>query len=159
MVVQAGIPYQMAKLVNSTNFAAAAWVTYDATVPVSLGSTDGWYDVWIGLKGYALNSVQTWQGYRIMRDTVAPTVYITSPLPGTVTISRPVLQLQGYTLEPLASLSYDLANAADTVTGLPGYIMDQWFDTNSLAFTTNRFGCRTKSLSPLVYRVFVLEYV
>ena len=57
------------------------------------------------------------------------------------TVSRPVLQLQGYSEEPLAGITYDLANAAGTVTGLEGYLTDQWFDTNSLAFTTNWFEC------------------
>jgi hypothetical protein len=139
VVTQAGIPYQMAALTNSTNFASAAWVPYNPTLPVSLGSTDGRYNVWIGLKGYAANSVETWQGYDILRDTVPPAIHITNPV--VTTVSRPVLQLQGYSEEPLAGITYDLANAAGTVTGLEGYLMDQWFDTNSLAFTTNWFEC------------------
>jgi hypothetical protein len=139
VVVQAGVAYQMAVLTNSTNFATANWVTYSPTVPVSLGPANGWYDVWIGLKGDAPTSVQTWQGYRVMLDTAAPAIYITSPLGSTV--SRPVLQLQGYSPEPLASISYDVANSAGTFTGLEGYVVGQWFDTNSLAFTTNWFEC------------------
>jgi hypothetical protein len=139
VVVQAGVAYQMAVLVNSTNFTTANWVTYSPTVPVSLGPANGWYDVWIGLKGDAPTSVQTWQGYRVMRDTATPTIYITSPLGSTV--SRPVLQVQGYSTEPLASISYDIANSAGNFTGLEGYVVRQWFDTNSLAFTTNWFEC------------------
>lgn len=139
VLVQGGIPYQIAVLVNSTNFAAAGWNPYNATVPVSLGPTDGWYDVWIGLKGYALTSVQTWHGFRVMRDTAAPAVYITSPVGNT--LSRPGLQLEGYSPEPLGSISYDLANVAGTVTGLEGYVTGQSFDTNSLSFTTNWFEC------------------
>ena len=56
-------------------------------------------------------------------------------------MSRPVLQLQGYSLEPLAGVRYDVANAAGAVTGLEGYVTRQWFDTNLLAFTTNWFEC------------------
>jgi hypothetical protein len=141
VVVQRGIPNQMAVLVDSTNFTTANWTAYSPTVPVPLGSTDGRHDVWIGLKGWAADSVQTWRGFRLTRDTTAPTNYITTPAPGTDTLSRPVLQLQGYSLEPLAAVRYDLANAAGSVTGLEGYVTRQWFDTNLLAFTTNWFEC------------------
>jgi hypothetical protein len=74
-----------------------------------------------------------------MRDTAAPAVYITSPVGNT--LSRPELQLEGYSPEPLGSISYDLANVAGTVTGLEGYVTGQSFDTNSLSFTTNWFEC------------------
>ncbi|HQL80390.1 MAG TPA: hypothetical protein PLU91_19490 [Verrucomicrobiota bacterium] len=52
-----------------------------------------------------------------------------------------MLQLQGYSTEPLASVRYDLANDAGTLTNLEGYVTGQWFATNLLAFTTNWFEC------------------
>ncbi|HVM50575.1 MAG TPA: LamG-like jellyroll fold domain-containing protein, partial [Candidatus Acidoferrum sp.] len=137
--VVAGHPAQMAVLVDNTNLDLAAWVPYTPSVSVPLGSLEGPHAVWIGLKGFASASVQTWEGFRLVRDTTPPVIVITSPLASTVT--RPVLQLQGYSLEPLSSLSYDLANDAGTVSNLEGYLERQCFDTNLLDFTTNWFEC------------------
>ena len=139
ITVLKGVPVQMAVLVDNTNFVLANWTGYSPTVPVDLGSVEGPHAVWIGLKGRATDSVTTWEGFQLTRDTAAPTIFITSP--STPTVSRPVLQLQGYSLEPLASVRYDVANDAGTLTSLEGYITRQWFDTNLLAFTTNWFEC------------------
>ena len=131
----------MAVLVDSTNFALAGWVPYSPTVPVS-----SWFHRWAApsvdwpQRG-AATSVATWKGFRLTRDTTAPTIYITSPPPGTATFSQPVLQLQGYSLEPLASLRYDVANDAGTLTNCEGYVTRQWFDTNLFDVTTNWFEC------------------
>jgi len=139
LTVLGGVPSQVAVLRDSTNFAAATWTAYSPTVPVDLGSSEGPHDVWIGLKGRASASRATWVGFRLLRDTAAPAVFITSP--SNSTVSQPVLQLQGYSTEPLASVRYDLANDAGTLTNLEGYVTGQWFATNLLAFTTNWFEC------------------
>ena len=135
-----GVPAQVGVLVDSgTNFALATWTSYSPTVSVTLGSTEGRHDVWLALKGMAPNSEATWEGFRLTRDTTAPAIFITSPL--ATTLSQPLLQLQGFSLEPLTSVRYDVTNAAGTLTGLEGYTTRQWFDTNLLAFTTNWFEC------------------
>ena len=64
---------------------------------------------------------------------------ITNPV-GTTT-SRPILQLQGYSPEPLLSLRYDVTNAAGSLTNAEGYVTLQWFDTNLFELTTNWFEC------------------
>src|ERR1019366_6951516 len=108
-----GVPAQFAVLRDSTNFAFATWNSYNPTVPVDLGSIEGRHDVWIGLKGRADTSVATWEGFRLTRDTTAPAIFITSPL--ATNLSQPLLQLQGYCPEPLASLRYDVANDSGTL--------------------------------------------
>jgi hypothetical protein len=54
----AGSPYYVAVSVDHTNYASgASWQVFTGTnVTVNLGSTQGWHDVWIGLRGYADNS-------------------------------------------------------------------------------------------------------
>jgi hypothetical protein len=139
ITVLKGVPAQVAVLRDSTNFASAAWTPYSPTVPVDLGSTEGRHDVWIGLKGWATDSATTWEGFRLTRDTTPPAVVITDPIPGT--ISRPVIQLQGFAPEPISGISLDLANDAGILTNLEGYVIRQWFDTNRLEFSTNWFEC------------------
>jgi hypothetical protein len=134
-----GVPAKFAVLRDSTNFSLATWTSYTPAVAVNLGSTEGRHDVWIGLKGRADTSVATWEGFRLTRDTNPPLVFITSPL--ATNLSQPLLQLQGYSPEPLVSLRYDVANDAGTITNLEGFVTRQWFDTNLLELTTNWFEC------------------
>jgi hypothetical protein len=47
----AGAPAYIAVLVNDTNYAAACWQPFIGTnLTVQLGSTNGVYEVWVGLK-------------------------------------------------------------------------------------------------------------
>ena len=50
-----------------------------------------------------------------------------------------MIQLQGYACEPLSSLTYDVSNADGVLTNQTGYVTDEFWDTNFLAFTTNFF--------------------
>ena len=134
-----GVPDQMAVLLDSTNFASATWVAYNSNFSVSVGSTDGPHDVWIGLKGRADTSEATWGDWPLTRDTVAPLIVITNP--AVTTVSQPFLQLQGYSPEPLSGLRYDLTNAAGSLTNEQGFVSQQWFDTNLFELTTNWFEC------------------
>src|SRR5664280_1470091 len=144
--ITAGVPSSLAVLVNSTNFSGAAWTGYSSSnVVVSLGSTDGDYNVWVGLRGRVTNSQQLWQGVTFTLDRVSPTVVITNP--ALTTVSKPVIQLQGYVSEPLASLTYDLTNAAGRITNQPAYIIGQFVDTNTWKFTTNYFQCYDVALT------------
>ena len=134
-----GVPANVAVLVDNTNFEAASWSPYASRVSVSLGSTDGAHDVWVGLKGRAETSRPTWEGVRLRRDTTAPLIVITNPVGATV--SQSVLQLQGYSPEPLASLRYDVTNDAGSLSGLQGYVVSQTFDASLSELTTNWFEC------------------
>jgi hypothetical protein len=138
--VTAGTPNYVAILVDDTNQADASWTAYTSTnITVSLGTTEGWHQVSIGLRGLPPNADQTWQYTRLKLDLTPPLLAITNPVTGTVI--QPLIQLQGYSPEALSSLSYDLTNASGLVTNQPALILDQYFDTNTLEFTTNDFQC------------------
>lgn len=135
-----GLPSKMAVLVDNTNLATATWMPYSPTVSVNLGSTDEKHEVWIGLKGRARFATPSWQGFELTRDTVPPAIVITNPV--AATLSKPVIQLQGYSPEPLASLSYDLTNSNGVIlTNELGGVTKQYFDTNLFECTTNWFVC------------------
>ena len=138
--VTAGAPYYSAVLVDDANFADANWTAYSSSnINVNLGSTEGWHQVYVGLRGFPPNASQTWQSTRLKLDLTPPLLVITNLAPGTVT--QPVIQLQGYSPEALASLSYDVSNAPGLVTNQSGIIFNQFYDTNALEFTTNYFQC------------------
>ncbi|MEI7533958.1 MAG: alpha/beta hydrolase [Verrucomicrobiae bacterium] len=136
-----GYPYYVAVLVDDTNLNNAAWNPYSsATVTVNLGLVEGWHEVRIGLRGYAdaaTNAV--WQWKRLKLDYTPPQLVVTQPMSGTVSV--PMIQVQGFASEPLASITYDISNAAGIFTNLTGYVTGQNYDTNLLAFTTNYFQC------------------
>ena len=135
-----GTPSYFAILLDDTNYADATWNAYTSSnITVNLGSTEGWHQVYVGLRGLPSNAYQTWQTLRLKLDLTPPLLVITNPAPGTVT--QPVIQLQGYSPEALASISYDLTNAAGLVTNQQILILDQYFDTNTMDFTTNYFQC------------------
>lgn len=58
--ITAGTPSYYAVLVNDTNTANANWQAFSGTnLTVNLGSTDGTYEVTVGLKGYAAEATET----------------------------------------------------------------------------------------------------
>jgi len=135
-----GSPYYVAVSVDDTNYAAdAVWNTYSSSsLTVNLGLTEGWHDVWIGLRGHAddANSA-VWQWRRLKLDLTPPQLTITSPT--NPTVNAPVIQLTGFSSEALSSLAYDISNAAGTATNQPVMITGQFYDTNTIEFTTNYF--------------------
>jgi len=155
VLVLQGTPDWMAVLVNSSNFPAAQWQPHDSNVTVNLGTTDGIYSVWIGLRGHSPDGSQLWRGAMITRDTVSPTVVVTNP--ATTTISQSLIQLQGYSPEPLSSVSFGISNAAIILTNQQGYVTGQHLDTNTLSITTNWFQCYdlqlTNGLNAITLRV------
>jgi len=136
-----GWPYYVAVLVDDTNFNDAVWNTYTSSnVAVTLGFTQGWHDVRIGLRGHADDPTNAvWQWKRIDLDYTPPQLTITNPVGGTVSV--PVVQLQGFANEELSSLTYDVSNATGIFTNQPGYWQPVFYDTNQLSFTTNNFQC------------------
>jgi len=95
----------------------------------------------VGLRGDPTGAVQTWNHYTFRLDRVAPVLTITNPVLVHAGSHghQPYLQLQGYADKPLASLSYDLNNAALSITQQDAFVTDQVFDTNQFDFTTNFF--------------------
>jgi hypothetical protein len=131
-----GLPsVSLATLVNSTNFGSASWVMFSTNLTVNPGSGDGAREVWVGLRGFS--GAAAWRRTRLVLDTVALTLVITEPVGGTT--SRPILQVKGYSPEPLSSLAWNLVNSATNVINEPGLVLSQWYDTNTFAVTTNWF--------------------
>jgi hypothetical protein len=137
--VTAGAPAYFAVLVDSTNFAGAAWVPYTSPyITVNLGPIEGWHDVWVGLRGLPPNATQTWQ-WKHLNLTLPPVLVITNP--AAFVVNEPVIQIYGYCRDVLAGISYDISNAVGVVTNQPSEITDQDYDTNACGFTTNYFEC------------------
>ncbi len=134
-----GVPSHEAVLVNSENFSTAVWSNYDGTVHLNLGTTDGVYQVWFGLKGYATNAEPEWIGTKVYLDRIAPTVIITSPTSSTTT--TPYVQLQGCSTESLLRVTFDLSNSVVVITNRHGSLAGRYLDTNLFAYTTNYFQC------------------
>jgi hypothetical protein len=136
--VTGGLPFYYAALLDSTNFGTACWNEYTTSnLLVELGPTQGWHDIWVGLRGLPQNAQQSWQRMRVCFDSTPPLITITNPT--MTTLSQVVVQVQGFCDEALSSICYDLSNSAGVVTGQPVVILDRCFDTNLWAFTTNFF--------------------
>ncbi len=141
--VTGGMPsFFFAVVLDSTNFAGAAWTAYTSSnILINLGTTPGWHDVWIGLRGWPPNAQPTWQKKHLYL-ALPPVLVITNPVNATgSTFTRPWLQLQGCGNEPLLAVEYDVTNAAGMFTNQQGFVTDQVFDTNQFDFTTNWFQC------------------
>ena len=135
----AGDPYYMAVLVDDANSADAVWYAYTSpNLTVNLGATEGWHNIWIGLRGHAdapASAVWVWK--RLKLDYSPPQLVITGPTNGTV--NQPVIQLTGYSPENLSRISYDLSNASGVVTNQQVLVNDQFYNTGTAEFTTNYF--------------------
>jgi hypothetical protein len=140
-----GVPARMAVLVNSTNFAAATWQPYGSNFVAELLPADSRSDIWVGLRGILETSQPAWRLQRITYET-APALFITNPAPGT--ISKPTIQLRGYTTKPLVALRFDLTNSTGALSNQVGAVVAQSFDTSRFDATTNWFSCLDIPLAP-----------
>jgi hypothetical protein len=138
--ISQGILYYYAVTVDDTNYQVDAdWQPYTGSnILVDLGMTQGWHNVWVGLRGLPVNATQSWQWQRL-NLTYPPLIVITNPT--TSIVDEPVIQIYGYCQEPLTSINYDLSNAAGVFLGQPSEVTDQYFDTNAFGITTNYFEC------------------
>jgi hypothetical protein len=138
-VVQQGVPFEMAVLVNDTNLANVQWQPYTSSFTATLGPTDGDYTVRVTLRGRDLAFPPVWDDTEITLDRVAPVVTITNPVAANATVSKPYLQLLGHANEPLSALTGDLTNAAGTRSNLLVTVIGQDFDPEAFDFSTNYF--------------------
>ncbi len=139
MTISGGVPYYMAVLVDNTGFNSANWTPYNSNLVVNLGSVEGWHTVWVGLRGLPPNAQQTWDQIQLKLVLTPPVLIVTNPIPGVVT--QPIIQLEGYALLNLASISYDLLNSNTFVTNQQAFVTTRQFDVNNLEYTTNGFAC------------------
>jgi hypothetical protein len=140
-----GDPVQMAILVNNSDLSSALWQPY-SSFDVTLGPADGRFEVWVGLKNRSEALGQTASMRPLRLDRWPPLIVITNPL--TSTISQPMIQLQGYSPEPLSSIRFDVSNSVGVLKDQEGYRVEQWIDHDSLEFTTNWFICQDIKLAP-----------
>jgi hypothetical protein len=136
--VSKGHPCSLAVLVDSTNFADAVWQSFDPSLNVNLGTTEGWHQVRVGLRGHATTSRQTWQWRRFKVDLTPPLLVIVSST--NAVTSQPIIQMEGDCPESLASLTYDVRNATGLKTNQLTFA-DRHYDTNAMEFTSNHFQC------------------
>jgi hypothetical protein len=123
-----GVPHFMTVLVNSNNLAGATWLPFSTNFSATLPDLDATHTVLLALRGRTLDFAPSCDETDITLDRVPPLLLVTNPALSTV--SRPYLQLQGLANEPVAIMSYDLVNAAGTLTNEPAFVIDQYFDTN-----------------------------
>lgn len=116
----------------------ASWIPFTATLPIDLGPGEGKRIIWIAAK-WGNTGLQSASGTHVKVDHIPPLVTITNP-PERVT-SQPIIQLQGYTDEPVQSIRYDLFNASNHLTDVQGAVNEQFYDPVAAEFTTNYFTC------------------
>jgi hypothetical protein len=126
-----GEPAYMAVLVNDTNQAHAVWQSYNPNVSANLTAGDGAYTVMVGLRGLAPDATPSWLETTLTLNTAPLVITVTNP--ALTTVAQPLIQLQGFASQPLASLDYDLSNAAGIFSNQPGFVTGQAYDTNLIA--------------------------
>jgi len=122
---------------DQTDFDTASWGSYNASPSVSLGTQQGRHDVWIGLRRSSDSQVD-WEHVTLYYDHTSPVIAINKPA---TSGSISLLEIEGTSSEPLASLTYDLVNSSGTVTGQPADTVNSDFDTTAWDFTTTKFQC------------------
>ena len=135
--VAAGIPSFMAVLVDDTNWADANWIPYNSSLVAPVGTMEGWHQIWVGLRGLPPTAQQTWVWYRVKLDLTPPLLVITNP--ASANVMQPMIEVQGFCPEALASLSYDLSNATGFFSNQQAFVLSQYYDTNTIELTTNVF--------------------
>jgi hypothetical protein len=134
----------MMVLVNSTNTNSGTWTPFSANPTVDLGTGEGLRTVNFYFQG--LSGLTTRVSSRIWVDTTPPALTITAP--GSNTLDRPVLQLEGYANEDLYSITYDLSNAAGLATNRDVLVLNRGWDGSQRRFRTNTFQAFDIGLTP-----------
>lgn len=143
----------MGILVDQTNLNAVAWVPYSSNISADLGTIEGWHRVDIALRGRTTNSPVTWRSEFFKFDATPPALVITSPT--NQTLEEPIVELTGYSIEDLGSISFDLSNAAGQLTNQSVYIRSRFADTAAFETTTNFFAIASLDLTNGVNTVVV----
>ncbi|NOS70228.1 MAG: hypothetical protein HOP33_09885 [Verrucomicrobia bacterium] len=139
LTITEGVPFRMSVLMDNTNFAGATRLPYTPSPPVSIGTNEGWHQVWIGLRGRADASEPVWQRARVKYDVTPPVLVVTNPT--VMSVARPAIQFQGFSREELVNVTYDVIRTSTQDTNQSGFVLAQHYDTNDMAFSTNYFQC------------------
>ncbi|HEY4416376.1 MAG TPA: hypothetical protein VGO57_11855 [Verrucomicrobiae bacterium] len=135
-----GSPFYIAVVKDDTNYINDAnWQAYAGTnINIDLGSTEGWHEIWIGLRGAAdAVNAAAWERKRLKLDLTPPQIVITNPTSGLVT--QPMIELQGYSPESLSHISYDITNAAGFLANQQILVLNEAYDTKTYDFTSPTF--------------------
>ncbi len=135
--VTSGVPGAVAILANDTHLAHAAWLPYTNSIVTATLSTDGVYNVSVGLRGFPTNATASWQTVTLIKNTVAPQLTITNPASSTV--SHTPIHFNGFASEGLDILIYDLTNASGIFTNQQGYLTGQSYNSSGQVYATNYF--------------------
>ncbi|HUZ07012.1 MAG TPA: hypothetical protein VMV89_05935, partial [Candidatus Paceibacterota bacterium] len=143
-----GSPYYIAVSVDDTNYAAdAVWSLYASTnITVSLGATQGWHDVWIGLRGHAdapTNGI--WHEVQFDLDATPLTLVLTNL--GNYSGSRPFIDPAGYSTKSMSSLTFCVTNSQGGVSQDSGVVVDQGCNAADMCHVTNWFQCLDVALT------------
>jgi len=139
LMVTSGTPRCMAELLDSSNTSAAVWMPFNSNLVVDLGTVTGWHTVWVGVRGSAQGNEQSWDQIDLKLLLAPPVLVVTNPMSGTVT--QPLIQLEGYCANNLASVSYDISNFSSFQTNQQAFLTSGTFDVNNVEYTTNCFAC------------------
>ena len=119
--------------------ANAPWMPFTPEFLVDLGPGEGERGVTVAAEWDTGSIPFEAQTVSVRVDCTPPTIIITSPTE-TVT-SQPIIQLQGYSDEPLASIRYDVISATSAIKNQEGGVTHQSVDPISVQITTNFFEC------------------
>jgi hypothetical protein len=126
------------------DWSQAVWIPFTTTLPLDLGPGEGRRLVSIAARWGSPAMSST--GIFVRVDRTPPVITITNPTE-TVT-SRPMIQLEGYTDEPVQKVRYDLINASNHLSNAEGYVNHQDYDSVTRDMTTCYFSCLDIELAP-----------
>ncbi len=119
--------------------ANAPWMPFTPEFLVDLGPGEGERGVTVAAEWDSGSIPFETQTVSVRVDYTPPTIVITNPTE-TMT-SQPIIQIQGYSDEPLASIRYDVISAMNAIKNQEGGVTHQSVDRISLQITTNFFEC------------------
>ncbi len=133
---------------EKADWRTAQWMPWTNSLRLDLGPGDGRRTLRIGaLWGTTEGEPHYTSSTDVEVDHAPPLVVITNPT-ARVT-SRPLIQLQGYSVKPLTSIRYDLRNAVGHSENQQGFVNKQMVDLSAVGLlSTNFFTCYDIELAP-----------
>lgn len=124
------------------------WRPFTNMLPIDLGPGDGQRTIWLyGRWGEGAAYEQHGSGTHVEVVTSPPNIVITNP-PGSM-VSQPMIQLQGYSIQPLDQIRYELVNARGQRRSGEGLVNDTVTDLSTVSLrSTNFFTCYDLDLAP-----------
>ncbi len=124
------------------------WRPFTNMLPIDLGPGDGQRTIWLyGRWGEGAAYEQHGSGTHVEVVTSPPIIIITNPRSSSV--SQPMIQLQGYSIQPVEQIRYELVNARGQRHSGEGLVNDSVMDLRTVShYSTNFFTCYDLNLAP-----------